>query len=1728
MCCGSENLASGASAQGAGLTGGQSGPTLYPIRATDSDIGLVTGAFFQDHPLVAYSSQGAARAIDLQYNSLQADTRPIIQVALTTILGSHSGSVVSLTAHLFIDNVSQGPAATYTATSLGDGNTYLVALQGNATALATGVHGVRVEIVKTFSDGYTYPESFSDSVNVVNASASPYGAGWSIGGLQAIAGDPGSLLITAGSQGTEKYTLSASGQYVGPPGDTSTLVQNSGGTWTRTYPDGTVLQYDAAGRETSEADRNGNTTSYAYVAGGAAAGALSTITDPVGRVTTLAYDSSGKLATVTDPAGRVTTVTVDSSGNLTGITDPDSASVAYGYSTPSNHRITTEVSPNASTATVTYDSFGRTQSEALFGATGTTGVAVAQEEGLLAAGATGPLLQKAKPDGTVTDPNGRTASFTFESMYHPIDQRDGAGASSYEVLDSQHGWPTSVTDPLSRTTTYSYDSSGNVTGVTRFDATSMAIVYGVDSQPAQVTDYRHLITTFTLDPSDGNVTRRTDPDGLHEDWTYNSAGQVLTDTDRNGHTTSYAYDSYGQLTTITYPGAGSPQVRIAYDSAGDPTRVTDELGHATTYTYDLAGRVLSMQDPVQAAAGEATSYAYDADGNLTSVTDALNHVTSYAYDARDRLTTMTDAANQGTGHATVYGYDGMNLTSVTDPDGHPTTYSYDGDNRRTGMTDALDHRTTWAYDGAGQLGTATDSDGHTTTYTYDPVGRLQTETRPGTADNGSGTLIPVLTTYTYNDDDQVTSVTDALNHTTTYGYDDLGRQVSATDALNHTTSYGYDAAGNRTAVTDALGHVTGSAYDARNRLVSQTEPSGGGTTTYSYDDASRLTSVTDPVNNVTSYGYDDANRETTETDPRGKVTTYAYDLAGNVTRKTDRDGRVTSYVHDADNRGTVEQWIPAGGGSPTYSMTITYDSAGRETSVVDNNSHYAYGYDDANRLITVNDQGTAGLPQVTMTYGFDDVGNRTSLADTEGGVVSYTYDVRDELTTLTQSGTSAAAERVDLAYDAGGRMTTLTRFSDTAGTAVVARTLDAYDAANRLTTIAHQASGGSTISSYAYTLDAANRLTAETRTWTTPSGTASDTLAYGYTSNDQLTSVTHTNTSFANESFGYDANGNRDTTGYSTGTGNRLSGDGTYNYAYDDEGNLTSKTAIATGIETTYAYDYRNRLTGVQQVSGGVTTTLAQYTYDALDRRIGESINPPASAPSVGDAGFESPSVGTGSSAYVGGPTGTPWTYSGSAGVAGNGSAFTSGNPDAPEGTQVAFIQDASSISQAISGWAAGSYTISFRAAQRGNFGGANDFEVVVDTTVVGTFTPSGTSYASYSTPSFAVAAGSHTIKFIGLNSLGGDDTSFIDSVAVAPVPVQRWTLYDGQTPLLDFDGSGAVTARYLSVPGAIDEVLARQTSAGVAWYLDDREGTVRDLVDNSGAVIDHVDYGAFGAVTGETAPAAGDRFKYAGMEYNSAIALYYDRARWYDADAGRFIREDHIGFAGGDANLYRYAGNGPTNGVDPTGEAFVLPPLFPKTPNTGIPGERTKGSGPDLDGWWSDILYPTPGNEPAPEDCKDLLKYFNYMRALYIGRIADYQNTDPAERNLNHHVRIEKEYLYLLKMMELINKNCSPPAGVMQLPRPPKRPISGAGSSSDGSSGGSPASGRVPLPPPPPNPFDPAEPGFILPRIGPPSRPPIYNPQDPRQVPPPPTGYPQGPIRILQPIPAGPIRVAS
>jgi YD repeat-containing protein len=112
----------------------------------------------------------------------------------------------------------------------------------------------------------------------------------------------------------------------------------------------------------------------------------------------------------------------------------------------------------------------------------------------------------------------------------------------------------------------------------------------------------------------------------------------------------------------------------------------------------------------------------------------------------------------------------------------------------------------------------------------------------------------------------------------------------------------------------------------------------------------------------------------------------------------------------------------------------------------------------------------------------------------------------------------------------------------------------------------------------------------------------------------QLTAADYT--SQADESYAYDANGNRTSGGATIGPNTQVLSDGTYDYDYDDEGNLSRKSEIATGEYTEYAYDHRNRLTSATTYSsGGIILEEVEFTYDVFDRRIAKTVDADGAGP---------------------------------------------------------------------------------------------------------------------------------------------------------------------------------------------------------------------------------------------------------------------------------------------------------------------------------------------------------------------------------------------------------------------------------------------------------------------------------------------------------------------------------
>ena len=183
------------------------------------------------------------------------------------------------------------------------------------------------------------------------------------------------------------------------------------------------------------------------------------------------------------------------------------------------------------------------------------------------------------------------------------------------------------------------------------------------------------------------------------------------------------------------------------------------------------------------------------------------------------------------------------------------------------------------------------------------------------------------------------------------------------------------------------------------------------------------------------------------------------------------------------------------------------------------------------------------------------------------------------------------------------------------------------------------------------------------------------------------------------------------------------------------------------------------------------------------------------------------------------------------------------------------------------------------------------------------------------------VQAGSVTLVY------DGDGNRVKDTVATTTtsylVADQNPT---GYAQVLDEIQSGAVTRTYSYGLELINE---RQTIAGTpttSFYGFDGHGSVRFLTDSTGAITDRYDYDAFGNLISQTGTTP-NNYLFAGEQFDPALGIYYNRARYYDERQGRFWTMDTFeGDPESPASLhkYLYAGANPVGRLDQTGNDFI------------------------------------------------------------------------------------------------------------------------------------------------------------------------------------------------------------
>jgi RHS repeat-associated protein len=1085
----------------------------------------------------------------------------------------------------------------------------------------------------------------------------------------------------------------------------------------------------------------------------------------------------------------------------------------------------------------------------------------------------------------------------YKTSVYNVNQSTGAPGSAYAttlLTFDPNDNAVQIKDPMSNYTTMTYDGLDRMT--TR-----------LDPNKADGSASGGALTLYFYDFA-SNLTRVIDANNHQTDWKYDAADRLIeidaptTDALQSGSTDASLAPT-AQSSTLYKTGI-RPKTTYVYGNDGLVSTVTDPNGNLartpyfTTYHHDALGRTTSIVSPqvniLAAGSGNGAyttgtpteSFTYDGDSNLVSSTNANNATTNYGVDLLDNVVqvappgTSLDPSNPGKG--AIYAFDNLgDLLSVQTADG-TTSYAYNTLAQQNQITqpqlvnahqsDGTDLSNVspvkkFTFDALGNVSLMTDananySGGYTTTYAHDGLSRLTGVTRP--APNGTGSNLPTL--YGYNADSELTSVTDPLNNVTSIDWFHNGLEKKLT-------------------------------------LPSPSNGSNSGGPVYQYDyyAGGQLKTVTDPFNYVTTYEYSSSNQLSKVTLPTITVSgaqvtpiiNFYHDANGNQTAETDPDSNSTYYNFDALNRLSEKREYVGLKLDPTTNYTTQistnaasgylYDAAGNLTRATDADGRVVgYDYNGLGQRTAENWFTDANAASPTNTIGYDyyaagelhHASDAFSAAGGETGKNSaYTF-VTDALGRVTQvdnnggstSGTPGVADVVlNAKYDLNGNRTALNAQVDSFnGQGLKSDFQNGYmfDRLNRPTQIVQQSAGGGY--GVAYKKTALNYYN-DSRLQTITDSSATATVVTGSLSYDHVGRIT--GLSWYGSGGGY---------GGSSGYFEQMS------WGYDSNSRVASfSNASYINENLQYTYDHDNQLLSAAASYGGYGG--GSYSWDGNGDPTGKTVGKGNRLLADGTYRYEYDNSGhmTKRTAISGGAyTVYGWDNRGHMVTVTN---YTSGG----------------TVTQTVSLW-------------------YDAFNDLIGRTLLSNYQG-------------GVPQTTATARFVY------DLTGSIVDVAPDPTTPGNPSAAAGQgNAVLAFNGNGSLTDRFLWGP-AVDQILADEryspsgsnvmpSAAGTTyWALGDNENSVRDWI-TYGALVDHIVYDSFGKVYSQTSTAVPFNFMHNGVFYDPASGLEYHSqsstgilGRWYNPSIQRWMSEDPSGL-GPDSNQYRYVGNSPTNGTDPTG----------------------------------------------------------------------------------------------------------------------------------------------------------------------------------------------------------------
>lgn len=756
-----------------------------------------------------------------------------------------------------------------------------------------------------------------------------------------------------------------------------------------------------------------------------------------------------------------------------------------------------------------------------------------------------------------------------------------------------------VTNPLGLETTYRFSQSNGIgsdyllpRNLTTMDIAATALVpartqnWGYLSNLVDTaTDGRAIVTDNNNDVQ-GRPTLVRDALGRPEVQTTALEWQPvrdLTESEQRGNLRiEYDYDAQGRVIERR-------EIDVSTHTLPYPTS-----GQTRTWTYQwLANGRLDLMNGPRSPDGQGRDdtedYAYDAAGNLESVTNGMGHVTRFeSFDANGRPKRMYDANNVQTG----FTYDAlgrMTQMTVREPGGSAhavTTFEYDIEHRIVGITRPATARLGMTYDLAGRLSDITAPTGEKIAFTYDAMGNV---TRQRTTDSTNAQRADIARTF-----------------------DELGRMITQTLGPGRTWSYAYDAQDNPTRTTSARNFATDQAFDGLARLIRTVHPDTG-EDELGYNQNDDLTSFTDPLDVATGFTYNGFGQVIREVSPDRGTSVYEYGPGGDLTAATDGRGQRVEFTQDILGRVLTRTPVGLAGEQISYS----YDSAGiagsygvgRLATISDASGTTHFKYDHRGNIVT-RQQVIAGSPTLTLSMTYDLADRITRITYPSGRWANYARDARGRVETITmlRSGAPSVTTLMSsMAYEPFGALA-----SATLGNGQLYK--QTRDDSGRLTARRYRTDAGANLWSVAYGYDADDNITGITDL-VTP---ARD-LAFQYDGVDRLARVDLAQGPERREDYVHDLGGNRirverrtlptdptpasqDSYTRTTGT-NRIASittaAGTRTFTPDARGNLVAEDRPGTN-DVTVGYDGYARLISYGR-TGEANLTMA---YNGMDQRV--------------------------------------------------------------------------------------------------------------------------------------------------------------------------------------------------------------------------------------------------------------------------------------------------------------------------------------------------------------------------------------------------------------------------------------------------------------------------------------------------------------------------------------------